>query len=225
MIGAVLALIFNLLHPRATGVDTVREEIELVADSGIWLFVHFMIAWALVFGFVGLIAIARSFTGEAGVSWGRLALGSSIAAIAVGFVAITIDGMAMKELADNWAEAGKPTGGAAFAAADAVANVSVAAFTGLVGSLFGLTATLFGVAGLVSPDYPKWLGYCALVGGLLGLLAASVLYLAGPSDVVFLGFFSVSSLLFTVWLFFSGWQLWRRVTLPAAAEGRTAVSA
>jgi hypothetical protein len=210
MVGAVLGLVANLLHPRGSGIDTSREELELVADSSLWLFDHYLIAWALAFSFIGLIAIGHSFAGEAGESWGRFARASAIGSIAIAVVAITIDGMALKEVADNWSEAGRGTDSSAFAAADAVANVSLALFTTVIASLFGATATFFGIAGLVSTNYPKWLGYAALVAGLLGLLTASITFLSGPSDVAFNILFAISSFLYTVWLFASGWSLWQR---------------
>lgn len=210
MVGATLGLIFNILHPRGSGIDTSQEELALVADSSIWLFVHFMIAWAIAFGFVGLVAIARSFTGEAGESWGRLALSSAIGSVAIALVGVAVDGVAMKEVADNWAEAGRGTDSSVFAAADAVANIALALFIALIGSLFGFTAALFGIAGLVSNNYPKWLGYAALVAGLVGLLTGSIAYLSGPSDLAFNILFPVSSVLYTIWLFASGWFLWQR---------------
>ncbi len=218
MVGAALGLIFNILHPRGTGIDTSQEELALVADSDIWLFDHFMLAWALVFSLLGLVAIARSYAGEAGESWGRFALASAIAATGIGLVGVTVDGMALKEVADNWAEAGRGTESSAFAAGDAVANVALALFTTVIGSLFGVTATLFGIAGLVSNNYPKWLGYVAVVAGIAGLVTASVTFLTGPSDVVFNVLFAGSSFLFTVWLFASGWYLWQRAGRTQAEE-------
>lgn len=225
MVGAVLGVIFNILHPRGSGIDTSQEELDLVADSSIWLFDHFMIAWSLGFSFLGLVAIARSFTGEAGESWGRLALGSAIGSIAIAVLAITVDGIALKEVADNWAEAGRGTNSTAFAAADAVANVSLALFVTVIGSLFGFTAILFGIAGLVSNNYPKWLGYAALIAGLVGLLAGSIVFLSGPSDFAINILFGISSFLYTIWLFASGWFLWKRTNAPQPEEERVAAVA
>lgn len=225
MVGAALGLIFNILHPRGSGIDTSQEELALVADSSIWLFDHFMIAWSIGFGFIGLVAIARSFTGEAGESWGRLALASAIGSVAIAILAITIDGIALKEVADNWAEAGRGTESSVFAAADAVANISLALFITVIGTLFGFTATLFGIAGLASDNYPKWLGYAALVAGLVGLLTGSIAFLTGPSDVAFNILFPISSFLYTIWLFASGWFLWQRANAVRPHEETVATVA
>jgi hypothetical protein len=223
MVGAALGLVFNLLHPRGSGIDTSQEELDLVADSGIWVFDHFMLAWSLTLGFIGLVAIARSFTGEPGESWGRLALASAIASLAIGIVTVVVDGVAIKEVADNWAEAGRGTDSSAFAAGDAVASISLALFIALIGSLFGVTATLFGVATLVSNNYPNWLGYAAVVAGVLGLVTASITFLSGPSDVAFNILFGASSFLYTIWLFVAGWYLWQRAgSLQPEREAVTA---
>ena len=225
MVGAALGLISNLLHPRASGIDTSQEELALVADSSIWVLDHYLIAWALGFGFVGLMAISHSFSGEGGESWGRFARGAAIGSVAIAVVTIAVDGVAMNEVADNWAEAGRGTDSSAFAAADAVANVSLAMFITVIGSLFGVTAALFGVAGLVSANYPKWLGYAALAAGLVGLLAASMAFLSGPSDFAFNILFTISSFLYTVWLFASGWNMWQRTGAAQPEKETNAVAA
>lgn len=215
MVGAVLGLVFNILHPRATDdLDEVVTELDLVADSGIWLFDHYMLAWAVAFALVGYIAIARSYPDGPGASWGRIALGSAIVGVTVTFATVLVDGPAMKEAADAWDEAGRGTDGAAFATADAVANVSLALFTGLMGSLFGLTPVLFGVTGLASDAYPRWLAYVALVAGILGLVAGSIQYLQGELSLASTYIFTAGSILFTVWLFGMGWLLWRKTIPP-----------
>lgn len=210
MVGAVLGIIGNLLHPRGSDF-TAQGEIALVNDSGIWLFDHFLIAWSFAFALIGLVAIGWSFTDEIGRSWGRIATASAIGSVTVAYVTIAVDGMAM--------EAAAAAGGAV---GEAVAHVGLALFTATIGSLFGLTPTLFGIALLASDTYPKGLGWLALVGGLIGLLVASVQYLSGPSTLMTNVLFVVSSLAFTVWAFLMGWRLWSGATAPAGAPATAA---
>jgi hypothetical protein len=65
------------------------------------------------------------------------------------------------------------------------------------------------------------MSYAWLVAGALGLLAASIQYLAGPSaltvNVLFLG----ASLLATVLLFLAGWMVWNKAAEPAATVTTT----
>lgn len=202
MVGAVIGLVGNLLHPRGSEF-TVQGELALVNGSDIWLLDHFLIAWSFAFALVGLVAIGWSFTDEVGQAWGRIATATAIGGVTVAYVAIAVDGMAL--------EAAAAEGGAVGAA---VAHVGLALFTGTIGSLFGLTPLVFGVAIVSSNTYPKGLGYLALAAGAIGLLVASVQYLSGPSTVMTNVLFPVSSIGFTVWAFLMGWRLW---TGPAAA--------
>src|SRR5688572_21632209 len=91
MIGAVLGLVGNLLHPRGSEF-TAAAEIALVNDSGIWLFDHFLIAWSFAFALVGLVAIGWSFADELGQAWGRIATASAIGGVTVAYVTIAVDG-------------------------------------------------------------------------------------------------------------------------------------
>lgn len=225
MIGAVLGLVFNALHPRTGDIASAEAELELVSDSGIWLFDHYMLAWAIAFGFIGLVAIGRSFAGEepAG-SWGRIAVASAVAGSAIAFLTIVVDGMAMHEVAEDWAAA--PNSPQALATGEAVAAVGLALFTALQASLFGVTPVLYGVAGVTSNAYPRWLGYLAIGAGVLGLLTASIQFLAGISELTANVMFTIASLAFTVWLFVMGWNLWSRAQGPAPAQQqRSAVAA
>ncbi len=208
MVGAVLSLIFNLLHPRP-GDTTVEAELQMIADSGIWVFDHYMLAWALAFALVGLVAIGWSYAEGPAQTWGRFAVASAIGGVTVAFVTLAVDGMAMKEIADNWAANKDPS-------AETAAHIALSLFVGTIGSLFGLTAVLYGIAGLNSVTYPRWLGWLALLAGLDGLLVASIVYLSGPNEFALTVLFLIGSLAFTVWLFLMGWSLWKSNETPAA---------
>lgn len=209
MVGAVLGIVGNLLHPRGSEY-TAEAEVALVNDSGIWLFDHFLIAWSFAFGLVGLVAIGWSFRDEIGQSWGRIATASAIASVTVAYVTIAVDGMAL--------EAAAAAGGAV---GEAVSHVGLSLFTATIGSLFGLTPVLFGVAILAGETYPKGLGWLILVAGLIGMLVASVQYLTGPSTLMTNVLFVASSLMFTIWSFLMGWRLWSAAPATAATPAAT----
>lgn len=215
MVGAVLALVFNVLHPRTSDVANVENELELVAGSSIWLFDHFMLAWAIAFAFVGYVAISRSFPEGPGAWWGRLAMATVIAGATVGFVTVLVDGMAMKHVADAWVDASGASRATLFATAQAVAEIGVALFTGTIGTLFGLTPFFFGVAILNSNVYPRWLAWLALLSGALGLFTASLQYLAGISVASALVLFPIASISSTFFLFLAGGILWKRTAIAA----------
>ncbi|MDQ3957235.1 MAG: hypothetical protein M3273_02815 [Actinomycetota bacterium] len=212
MAGAVVGLVFNVLHPRPDDIDSVLSELEMVQDSSIWLFDHYMLGIAIALGLLGGVAISRSYAEESARSWGRFALVAQIIGVAIGFLTISVDGMIMDKVTGEWAAAGGGTGTPEFVTAAAVANVSLGLFTALIGSLFGVTATLFGLAGLSSATYPRWLGVLVLAGGVLGFAAATIQFLGGISDLSATVLFLPASIAFTVWLFASGWYLWQRTS-------------
>lgn len=210
MAGAVVGIVFNVLHPRPEDIDSTLSELEMVEDSGIWLFDHYMLGIAIALGLLGGVAISRSYAEESARSWGRFALVAQVIGVAIGFLTISVDGMIMDKVTDEWAAAGGGTGTPEFVTAAAVANVSLGLFTALIGSLFGLAATLFGLAGLSSNTYPRWLGALVLAGGVLGFAAGTIQFLGGISDLSATILFLPASIAFTVWLFASGWYLWQR---------------
>lgn len=206
MVAALLSLIFNLLHPRTGEYDNVEAELELVSGSDIWLFDHFMLALSLAFLFVGLLAIASYLERGGASTWGRIARAGAVAGVVVGYITIAVDGMAMKRIADEWA-----VDESNLAAAHAVAEVSLALFTALIGSLTGFTPLLFGLALLNSDAFPRAHAWLALAGGAVGMGTGAIQFLTGPSPLVTNGLFTVGSLITTIWVFLAGWHLWRSV--------------
>ncbi|MEA2497725.1 MAG: hypothetical protein QOH26_130 [Actinomycetota bacterium] len=214
MVGAGLILVGNLLHPRISDPGNVRDELEAVADSGIWVFDHFLIAWALGFLFVGLIAITSYLDGGTSSTMARIARASVVGGVVVAFIAVSVDGMAMKTVADEWMASGATD--VTFATANAVNQISLALFTALIGSFAGLSPVLITTAQLQSKRFAPWVCYLGMAGGLVCLAVSSIMVFAGPSGFVSNVLFTAGSLAVTVWVFMSGLHLWQRASEGAA---------
>ena len=52
MLGAVIAIVFNILYPRADEPGDVGEIVQMAATEGGWAFTHYMLAWS-----VGLVLL------------------------------------------------------------------------------------------------------------------------------------------------------------------------
>jgi len=220
MLGAVLGIVFNILHPRGND-TTPAGELQLIADSDIWLFDHYMLGWVIALSFIGLVAFGWSFAGTTAATWARIATASAIVGGAIGSLAIAIDGAAMKAIADQWATGSESVR----AAAEIAVRLQGAFFIAVIGSYVGLTPVLYGIAILSSDEYPAWLGYLALAAGIVGLVTASWMYLTEITTAN-INLYVVASLLATVWLFFVGLQLWRGAPGPSTAEpARDAIAA
>ena len=208
VVAGVLGILLNLLHPRTTeNVGSTRAHLQMVADSEIWKFDHAGLALAIAIGMLGIIAIALSMLGTQGELVARTWLLFSAVSTAVLLVVIAIDGAALKNVADRWAGSGDEAG--AFAAAAGIDGLSSAIFTVAVLMYFGISPLLLGLAVLTSGSYPKTLGQVALGSGVLGVLAALLMWMQGMTlfNTVFL--FTIASFLGTVVLMWAGWELWK----------------
>lgn len=209
VVGGVLGIVLNLLHPRTTeDVGSVRGHLEMIAASDLWNFDHAGLALAIAIGMLGIIAIALSMAGGPGDLWARAWLIFSAVSSAVLLVVIAIDGSALKAAADKWAGSGNDAG--AFAAAAGVEGVATALFTVGVLTFFGISPLLLAMAVRTSGTYPKALGQVAMAAGALGVLTALLLWVQGGATVfnsVIL--FPIASLLGTLVLIWAGWTLYK----------------
>ena len=198
MAGAVVGAVANLMHPRSDDLGDPQAIVDLAAGSDIWILDHYLIAWTAALAAFGLIALGRSFVEEPARSWGWIAIAFTIGSIVVVYLLAAIDGVALKQAADEGGEQ-----------ALAVAQVSGGLFTAMMGSAFGIVPIVFGIALLSTTQYPKWLGTLALVSGAIGLFCSSYQYLAGYEPVISNYLFTLGSLGTTVLLFAAGWFLWK----------------
>lgn len=206
MLGAVVGLIFNLLHPRNSDALTdINAELQMVADSGIWRWDHIGLGFAVAIGFIGFVAINFSMFNGPSDLWARAAtiFGALSAAVILGLLAL--DGTVLKTVAD------KVVGGddSLLGAATVLVETTTALLGASIALFFGITPLLFGEALLGSGTYGKNLGYAELLGGALGLLTALLLAIGGLSMLAIFGFL-IASLLHTVVLFLAGYSLWQR---------------
>ena len=208
MVGAVIAIVFNLVYPRADNPGDVTEIVGLSQSEGMWAFTHYALAWAVALTFIGLIVIARSFVGEPSASWGRIALIHAIGGALALFLALLMLGFVMKEAAAM-----------GDASALSVGWVAGGLFLSSIGLFFGFTPLLYGIAVLSGDEYPGWLGWTAVLAGALGVVTGTIIFFDGFSDTTDKVLFPISSILFTLWVAVMGYRLWQRTSQPVATGG------
>lgn len=210
VIGAISAVVVNLLHPRSATMENPDAFLRMIAESRIWVGDHVGIIFAGILFTGGLLAISRSITGQPGAAWARLGSASALVSTAILFVLMATDGIAIKTLARAWVTAPAAEKAAAFSAGHAVATVNLALFSVWIIVFWGVTIILYGLAVLTSQGYPRWLGWVAILAGLgsawIGLRQAY----AGPSFLVTNVLFVIFSLIITLWLLVMGVLLWRK---------------
>ena len=206
--GGILAVVANALHPRPGPGDLgdTRELLGMVERTALWRVDHLAILVALTLGVIAAVALARSMTNP----WSRLALAVTLVAGAVGALSFSIDGFVLAGVAEDWAAARGLRRALMLERAETLQYVDQAFFSVATVGLFGLAQELFGLAFWRSVAYPRWIGGAALAGGAAGLIAGVWMWLSGELGLGnFLIFFSISSVMFAVWVFAGSLQLLR----------------
>lgn len=211
VIGAIIALAANLLHPRTLPSPSPEAYLAEIAGSRLWVVDHLgiFVGFLLIAG--GLVAFSRSLQG-AGAAWGRLGAALAVASLGVLGVFFAGDGIAEKTLAQAFVAAPPAERAAALHAAEALTALNFALFSVMMVLYFGLTYVVFGLAVLADGTYNRWMGAWPLLAGLAMIPVGLVQMLSGPSSRTF-GFFGVFSLALTVWVLVMGIKLGRRATV------------
>ena len=219
IVGGVIALAGNILHPRAESYDDfIAEELRIVGESDAWVEIHLGILVGFLLITFGLFALSRSMKGGPAEGISRIALGSLLISTPVAVLALLIDGYALGAIAE--AAAADP---AVLAAATAGGHIGWAGFMGLVIFGLGVTPALFGLAVARDGGYPAWLGWVAFLFGLVSVGVGVTGILDGASSGFFL-VFAISSGILTLWVIGIGVLLGRRaagaITVPEGTRGR-----
>src|ERR687897_1943502 len=101
IIGALLAMVGNLLHPATPNGDP-QGVARTIAESEAWVLVHLVIVVGLILMLGGLVAISRSIEGGLSGALARLGSVAAVAGVTVGVVLVIVDGVAAKHLANAW---------------------------------------------------------------------------------------------------------------------------
>jgi hypothetical protein len=212
IVGSVLAVVVNLLHPRSATVENPVLFLRMIAGSTIWVGDHVGIIFAVLLVTGGLVAISRSIAEEPGSAWAGLGSAGALVSASILFVLMASDGIAIKVLADAWMSAAGEERLPAFRVAHALALVNFAIFTVWTVVFFGVTIFAYGLAVLTSDTYPKWLGWVAVVASIASAMIGLNQAYRGASVFVTNVLFPIFSLIITVWVLVMGILLWRKAS-------------
>jgi hypothetical protein len=214
VLGAVLAIIGNVVHPRtpASSLGDPEAFLRLIAGSPLWVTAHVGLILGSLLFLGGLVALTYSLSAEEGSGLARLGLAGALVGSAMNFVVLALDGIAMKEVAESWASASGAEKGAALHAGAALYYLDFALFDVFVLTFFGVTFILYGLAVSAGNAYPRWLGWVAVFGGLGATLVGLVQAYTGTSQVTFLIIFPALAALLSFWLMVMGVLMWRRAS-------------
>jgi hypothetical protein len=204
-----MGLVGNLVHP-ATPIDDPEGVARTIADSSAWTAIHLVIVAGIVLMLGGLVALYQSMRDSAAAALARFGLAAGIVGIAIGVVLVILDGVAAKELADQWAMA--PAGERAMALRIVLANETVNfALASSFNIVFaGATFILFGLAVASSGVYRPWFGWIVVVAGILSVGAGLIQAFPGEPTMASRVLTIIGPTVITLWLLAVGVLLVRK---------------
>jgi Domain of unknown function (DUF4386) len=223
VIGAVLGLVGNLIHP-VTPMNDPEGVARVIADSDMWVPIHLAIVIGVALMLGGLVAIDHSIDDGLPRVLARLGLVAGVAGITIGLILVILDGIAARQLAEEWSVAGPDQQTTALALVDANETINFA-LASLFNIVFaGMTFILFGLAIALGNAYPKWLGWIVAAAGVGSIGAGLIQAFTGePSDASRI-LTIIGPTVITLWLLAMGILLLRRVSstapLPTTAVDR-----
>lgn len=217
--GAALGVVANVLHPRTPNeADTVW--FGVIADSGLWSFVHFMIGVAILFVLTGLVALAHYVRDTPGAGWGTITLVFGVVGGAVALVHTGIDGFAVKHVAERWADAGRPGEGAVYELMQAMDAIGGGLFNVFNGTLLGVAPILGGLTVLRSGLFAGWVAIIAIIGGAIGVALDVYGTLGGElTPFVANAILTAGVLLAQIWAISINWTMFRSAGEPDTVVG------
>jgi hypothetical protein len=221
--GALLGMVGNLVHP-VTPIGDPEGVARVIADSGAWTPIHLAIVLGIVLMLGGLVAIRRSIRDGLPGALSRLGAVAAVSGATIGLVLVILDGVAARQLAQEWAAAPPEGRGVALGLVHVNETINFA-----LASLFNIvfaavTFILFGLAVALSGVYPRLLGWVAVLAGALSVVAGTIQASVGEPTEASRLLTIVGPTVITLWLLWMGILLVRneRVsrTQPVEVDGR-----
>jgi hypothetical protein len=218
--GSLLAGVGNLVHPVTPMNDQVGVA-RVIAGSGSWVPVHLAIVVGILLMLGGLVALDHSIGGGTAGTLARFGLWAAVGGVTIGLVLVILDGVAARQLAQEWAAA--PPGDQAAALGlvhvNETINFALASLFNLV--FAGVTFILFGLAVALSDVYPRGLGWVVVVAGAASVGAGLVQAFTGEPTEASGGLTIFGPTVITLWLLVVGILLVRmgRDSARSPADG------
>src|SRR5918999_645441 len=173
VVGALLGMVGNLIHP-VTPIGDPEGVARVIAESQIWVPVHLAIVLGIVLMLGGLLALRHSIRDGLAGALARFALIAAVAGGGNGLVLVILDGVAARQLAQEWAAAAPEGRELALGLVQTNETINFA-----LASLFNVvfaaaTFILYGLAVAVGNAYPRWLGWVAVDAGVLSVGAGAI---------------------------------------------------
>jgi hypothetical protein len=205
--GALMLFVATLLHPMSADPNDAPAAFAEYAADRLWVASHLgQFLGVAVLG-VALVALAGAMEAGTPSAWARIGVVGTAASVAGAAALQAVDGVALRMMVGRWAQASGEARARAFEGAFAVRQIEVG-MASLLGVVFGLTISVFGVSMLLGRRFPVWLGWVGLLGGL-GTVAGGVAQAYTGFSGLAMALSMPASCVLLVWALVVGVFLWR----------------
>jgi hypothetical protein len=209
IVGSLMGMVGNLIHP-ATPLDDPQGVARTIAETDAWALIHLVIVFGIVLMLGGLVALYQSIRGGVAGALARFGLAAAVVGIAIGVVLVILDGVAAKQLADEWAIAPQEERPIVLRMVLANETINFALASGFNIVFAGASFILFGLAVAFGGDYRRWLGWVAVVAGIVSVGAGLIQGFTGEPTMASRVLTIIGPTVITLWLLVIGVLLIRR---------------
>ena len=206
--GALFLFAGTYLHPMNADPNVPSAAFTEYAADHHWIASHLMQLLGIALMVAALVLLSRRMGGGPADAAAILGTAGAVASLAVAAALQAVDGVALKAMVNAWALASGREKEVLFQAAFAVRQIEIG-LASIASLLFGLTVSIYGIALLTDPRFPKWLGFMAIAGGAPTAIAGIVIAYTGFSGLAMAINMPAGSLLL-FWVVAFGIYVWKR---------------
>ncbi len=182
IVGAVVLVVATVLHPSAAHPGDAPAAFAEYALDQFWVATHLGQLLGVVLLATGLVTLSWKLRAGRAGAWALLACLAAVASVSLAGALQAVDGVALKFMVDRLASSTEAARALVFEAAFGVRQIEIG-LASLMGTFFGLTVLLYGIALLLSPIAPTWLGVFGVLAGTATVISSVVQAHTGFSDI------------------------------------------
>ena len=205
--GSLLLLMGTWLHPMSTDPNNATAAFGEYAVCKYWVIIHLLQFGGVILIVWALVSLGQFLIDGTAGALAVLGLATAVASLSAAAALQAVDGVALKAMVDAWAAAPREEKNSLFYAAFAVRQIEIG-LAAMTSSLFGVTASLFGIALFRDERFSRWLGVIGVAGGIPLTISAVVMAHQGFSELA-MDTNMPSSLVLALWMIAIGVQALR----------------
>ena len=208
ILGVGLLVIGTYHHPMEADPNVPAAAFMEYAADTLWVASHLTQLVGVALMVVALLLFADNLKSRGGSKAAKIAAAGAITSLALAAALQAVDGIALKAMVDAWAAAPELQRDGVFPAVFAVRQLEIG-LASMFSLSMGFTATMFGIALILEPAYPKWFGCLAIIGGLPTGGAGIAIAYTGFSELS-MAINMPANILLLIWMLVLGGFMWRQ---------------